>query len=275
MFRKFLMGVLVSALAVGGANADITTGLVAHYRFEGNTGSEVGVDGIAFGEPGYVTGVTTGPDAGGRAIDLDGIDDYVYFPHAEQTTSAGTVAFWVNFDVEPEHNTVLYYAENIGQWRSGQFNTWVSNLDHVRAGPLPGACATIIGGNGLTPWDRSEPLHFTIKPNADTLPSLNRWYHITLTYETGRYAQCVRMYVNGVETFTGTPQAAQELLIAPAALGAVVTDRTPANFQNAAFDNLRIYSRVLSPGDVVELVPEPAIMTLLGLGGLALLRSKR
>jgi len=275
MSGKFLMGIFVLALAASSANADITTGLVAHYRFEGNTGSEAGVDGIAFGEPGYVTGVLTGPDAGGRAIDLDGIDDYIYFPHAEQTTSAGTVAFWVNFDVEPEHNSVLYYAENTGGWQLGQFNTWVSNLDHAGAGPLPGACATIIGGNGLTPWDRSKPLHFTIKPNEDTLGSLNQWHHIALTYETGRYTQCARMYVNGVETFTQTPKAAQELLITPAALGAAVTDRTPANFQNAAFDDLRIYSRALSPGDVVELVPEPAIMTLLGLGGLTLLRSKR
>ena len=81
------MGVVLG-LVISTANADITTGLIAHYTFDdtlaGSAGGEVTGVKLGTGAAVYQSGAygAVGQAVNNKAIRLDGIDDAILFNHS-------------------------------------------------------------------------------------------------------------------------------------------------------------------------------------------------
>ena len=263
MYRKLLMAVLVLGLVVSAANADITTGLIAHYTFDDTLAGAVGVTGVKAGtgaavyQPGAYDAV--GQAGTNKAVRLDGIDDAITYNHGPQSYTDGTIALWAWFFDEPAHGSAMYYVDITGAWVGGELNLWLSNLS---GDPLPGACGTVINGN--SPWN------LDLKWNAGTMKNagVGTWNHIAITLEAGVKAA---IYVNGFEIMSAAPSSSQGFSLTPGNIGQSAWGDSQ---WDSKYDDLRIYSRALSAADIMEL-PEPATIALLGLGSLALLRRKK
>lgn len=87
-------------------------------------------------------------------------------------------------------------------------------------------------------------------------------------------AGLLTMYVNGVMAYQWADQT-NELGINPYADGYMAIGRGEMGSSGVMWDYVRIYDGVLDGTTPLDAVPEPMTMTLLGLGGLAMLRRKR
>ena len=272
MYRKLLMAVLVLGLVVSTASADITTGLIAHYTFDdtlaGSAGGEVSGVKVGTGAATYQVGPGAswaGKSASNKAIRLDGVDDAISLPHAVTSYTDGTVALWAWFYHEPSHNTAMYNADYTGAWNGGELNLWLSNLGNQDGQNYPGACGTVVNGNA--PWN------LDLKWNVGTMPNDGHgaWAHVAITHDAGTLS---RIYVNGTPIMSAVPSSAQGFTLAPAFVGASGWLGALGGVWDSKYDDVRVYDRALSRGDIMEL-PEPATIALLGLGSLALLRRKK
>jgi len=209
-------------------------GIVAYYAMENNVqdGSGNGLNGTAIGSPTYVSG----PTGYGTAIQLNGTDQIVDLGNKAEFNPAGSlsISLWAN----------------IGAWSTAWEHTMVSNR-----------------GEGSVGWQvrrhSSSSVCFTTRGvgNDDTassiVPPLNEWIHITCVYDNVDNTK--RIYINGVEdTVVDTD---------PGTIGATTHNTyigARANAGNTAqearftgmIDEIRIYNRVLTPGEV-EFLSDP------------------
>ena len=249
MYRELIYLVLVLGLAAGVANADITTGLIAHYTFDDtlndSAGSTHGVKlgtGAAVYQAGAVNAV--GQAANNKAIRLDGDDDAIFLNHSITSYTDGTIALWAWFASEPLHNTAMYHADYTGGWIGGEMHLWVSNIENQGAGPGPGACGTVIRAND--PWD------VVLKWNENTMPNngVATWTHVAITLDAGNLAV---IYVNGTPIKSAVPTSAQGFTLAPSLVGASRWWGTQAAMWDSKYDDVRIYNRALSENEVYAL----------------------
>jgi len=289
------MAALVLGLVASAANADITTGLVAHYAFDGDLTDDgsVGVDGAkgGAGSATYVTGSKWAPgnDSSNKAISLDGVDDYIRFQEAGTLDNENviaytdmTVAMWAYFNTEPLHGQALYRSSLSGAWEMGGVHTLVQNVGGRETAYYPGPWTYITGASGMQPWSPTSPWNdpeFKYHATNGMFGGSGdgKWIHVALTWDAGQSASNVaKLYINGMLKMQGSPSQAfdQGFTLTQATLGAMDWNGTMADFTNAYFDDLRIYNRTLSLTDIQEL-PEPATIALLGMGSLALLRRKK
>jgi hypothetical protein len=125
-------GLAVALATASTADAGIDDGLIAEYRFEGNTAdsSGNGNDGTPHGEPAYVAGHA------GQAVALDGINDYVSLPGDLWTTDF-TTAFWVRATAVAPTGTYWYQGlgmvecEVCGSPAGGDFGVALIDGGHV------------------------------------------------------------------------------------------------------------------------------------------------
>ncbi len=207
-----------------------TKGLEALYSMEGNVKDSSGKarDGTANGGPGYADG-----SAGyGKALVLDGTNDYVDLPIGNliNTLGGSTFAAWVNF------------ANAGGGWQR-IFDFGTGTTDYVFLTPRQGTtgatrCAirtAAIGEQGV-----NGPV---------TLPS--GWHHMAVVFDDA--AMRIRLYVDGVEVGSGAT------ILLPKDMGVTTQNwlgrsQWPDDgFFTGAIDDFRIYSRPLSGGEILYL----------------------
>ena len=115
--------------------------------------------------------------------------------------------------------------------------------------------------------------HYGARAASNTSITDGQWRLVTGTYD----GSTIRMYVDG-QMETSTPYTAgYESNTAALQIGHYYypySGRHDVSL-NGAIDDVRIYNRALSAAEVEALVPEPATMSLLVWGGLALLRRRR
>jgi hypothetical protein len=273
MYKRFLIFALVLGIT-GAAYADITTGLVAHYQFEDNANDSAGsydgtlsASGASYGTPGIHLGTMSG-----KTLTLNG-SGYVDIPGAalNQNSSAITIAFWaksyeaypgtgitqpsiaaaganngVMDAMEPYWNPVYWWKRTI--W-------WYSYSD--------------TGGPGLM---AGGYYYFCCQPGASQfMNALYKEYtHWAYTYDatTGDGG----LWINGVKWFGYGGKTALLPAMSAARIGAKMD---LSAYRHGTIDDFRIYTRALGSADLTELIPEPATIALLGLGGLALIRKRR
>lgn len=93
LLAVLVVGLITSFFGASTSRADLATGLVAYYPFNGNANdaSAYGVNGAANNGASYTTGVN------GQAVHFDGVNDYVNIPaHSSRSFHANSfsVVFW-------------------------------------------------------------------------------------------------------------------------------------------------------------------------------------
>jgi hypothetical protein len=240
--------VLVLGLALGVAHAD----LVAWYEFEGNADDSAGSNnGSLMGDAAFAPGLAPL----GQALSLDGDGDYVSLPATFASVTASStksIMAWVkpDFTGDPGRVVTLYRKSD-------------------------GSSGFSIKGTG----DDPSEWRGLYMAGSDTYAGINsgvhliadKWTHVALVQNNAD----IFIYVNGVLA-NSAGDANVPSISSPlnAGIGAYNSGTYIDGFFDGLIDDVRIYDHALSEGDIRAIMPEPATVLLLGLGGL-LLRRRR
>ncbi len=207
-------------------------GLVLHYAFEGNTNDSAGANqGTAFGSPTYVMGNV------GQAIMLDGLDDYVAidnFSYAEDGHTEITVSAWIRTALEDDQIIVAFDRNEY--WRLE------INGDGAGAGE--------VGWDVMTDTGQVD---YGSNARVDD----DQWHHVAGVFDNGK----LTVYIDGYAqepAFGGATFGTGTARFGYIGLGSESTEfnldpRTPANYFTGAVDEVRIYERALTNGEVAGL----------------------
>ena len=256
---KKILFILAIALMAGGAQALLPDPLV-HYTFDVDFSDSgvLGYDGVPVNEAAIQS---THVKIGAGAIEFDGINDYMSMPNVEgnPTINAGlwempevTVAGWIR--LESTWQGAGWVADQILATKWSASSTTL-HLAHVENAPRINAWWSSGGVDGF-----GVPTEY---PSG--------WYHFAFTRDTLK----ARIYINGVET--GSADAVG-ILTTLSGWGSTVgagSDGT-GQFLDGQLDDLQIYNVALDRDQILEVMPEPATIMLLGLGfGFAARRRKK
>jgi hypothetical protein len=200
-----------------------TDALVTYYAFENNTNDSSGNDlnGIIVGEPSFVAGPT------GMALALDGVNDYVDCGNSSNfdITEQITLSAWVN-------------TSDAG---NGEHNPFVGKGDHtyVIKHYVDNVIQLSIYDGG---WFRA---------NVDVDESFNgEWRHVAGTYDGSE----LKLYIDGGIRAATAHVGAIEIRTDNLTIG--TNSEESGRFYNGIIDEVRIYNRALSEGEVLYLVSQ-------------------
>ncbi len=220
------LAVLLLGASAGQAPAADDPYLVGWWTFDEGSGtvakdsSGKGNNGTLNGNPQWVTGYS------GGALNLDGTDDYVdggKDPSLDLT--AWTIAFWLNVTQNKDYNAFV-----------------VKGLDAAENYEVLG----FANGSMHLPIMFSGGTRTYVNTAAGLIVA-GEWGHFAYTYSstTGR-----RFYKDGSLIYSdapgGTPQASTD----PLTIG---NERPMTRFTNGVMDDVRIYNRVLTAGQIKTL----------------------
>jgi hypothetical protein len=207
-----------------------STGLIAHYQFEGNANDVVGgQNGTANGMAGYTTGKI------GQAILFDGVDDYVDLPIGSLVASLtnSTFATWANF------------SNAGGSWQR-IFDFGSGETAYMFLTPRLGTTGamrfgiTVQGGGALE----------QLATAPSTLAS--GWHHVAVTINAD--GDTIKLYLDGSVVAQNT-----QATLSPSDLGATTQNWLGRSqygadaYYTGAIDDFRIYNRALSEAQVAWL----------------------
>jgi hypothetical protein len=218
--------ILLNSLFIGGfaatVHADITTGLVGHWKFDEGSGTTAG------DSAGSNTGtLTNGPTwttgkIGSGALSFDGTNEYVYRSSITGgSTTEGTYSSWLYYRSGTRFDGFITSNSNTPViWDDG-------NNMRVR----------IDDGVGGYPINMSEPV--------DIL--LNQWVFWTITYD----ANGGTIYKNGTAVGSDGTGAASYAAISDMHIGSdkAIAGRTI----DGVMDDVRLYNRALSASEITQL----------------------
>lgn len=216
-FKIFLIIFAASLFYVSTAEADITTGLVGHWKFDEGSGTSA-LDSSASGNNGaLINGPTWTAGKIGQGLSFDGFNDYV-------NTGIGNL---------PSTNALQ------------TFSLWVYRRNGTNGVPLS------IGGNSCNVlYFRGDGTMYkcgdspVVSPNVSV--SNNVWTHIVYTFD----GTTNKLYKNG--SLNGSSAIAHD---AGAITNSNIGKRSigsPYEF-DGIIDDVRVYSRALSAADILEL----------------------
>ncbi|MEU1782135.1 LamG domain-containing protein [Streptomyces abikoensis] len=182
-----------------------------------------------------------GPKAGeagvdGKALSFDGIDDYATVGAPQFNTAAGfAVSLWARLPKDkPTHTSVLITqaganASGAELYYSSSYDRWVFN-QHTS--------------------DVKDPVSNKVVQSAGTAPEGGEWAHLVGVHDP--VARTLTLYVNGIAAgsvpLTAPWTAEKQLQIGAGSYGG-----TPGNFFSGEIDDIRLYDRPVSAGEVQQL----------------------
>lgn len=261
MFLAVLLVFVGSAFGV----ADITTGLKGWWKLDETSGITA-VDSSGYGNDGTI-GSSDKWEAG-RGLDFDGgswgASGIVFANNGADLiadmalSNKVTVSYFGTWDAYINGANYPFDGRNASNLRklSAECPTGTHLLNHV-------------GGYGAWAWEAFNEFdgRFIFQKNG-LGKTWGDMILITMTvdFTTGDY----KLYVDGQLYVSEGGISGSFSDLATFTLGRTLWAEMEGNMKD-----VRIYDRALSASDVAELVPEPATLVLLGLGGLTLIRRKR
>ena len=192
-------------------------GLVAHYKLDGDAldATTNNIDGALAGG---MTSTTNRFGQSGKAMNFDGVDDYINLGvNPFLTTTSITLMAWVKADTLPGWSGII---SNMTSWGTG-FS--------MQMGPTQRAGAMVSGGYLSTTW----------------VPVTNTWYYITATHDNATNLNVV--YINGIREASST-QAISYEANAKTYIGVFYT--APNLLWDGTIDDVKIYNRALTANEV-------------------------
>ncbi len=210
---------LVGWWTFDGKNTNWATGVTADISGSGNNGQMINMS------------TTTSPVAGkvGQALYFNGTNNYVNIPHNSLFNSFPfTVSAWIKI---PVVNNNVAYSGLVGNYTAGSFNGWMFG----------------IGNNQVQFWDyRDSSNNIPISVATATHYNDNKWHFAVVTVTSSGaiiYIDNVSKVSGGWTGTAGSTTTTQPLQIA----------NYGGNYGNATIDDVRVYNRALSAGEVQQL----------------------
>jgi hypothetical protein len=209
--------------------------LVAWYEFEGNAAdsSGNGYDGTLHGGVSFTIGVD------GNAMDLDGFGDYMSIPGSN--TPGGpfdfndtvTVTAWVQVSAfDKWFQTVISKGDD--SWRLAR---------HYDQDSLEFACTGVLGG--------ADPLYGNVIGSIPVNDGL--WHHVAGVYD----GSGVYLYVDGM--LDNSEQATGAMNNSSYGVYVGANEQASERDWNGLIDDVRIYNRGLSHGEILSLIGQSEI----------------
>lgn len=218
-------GAITRAMLLGGSSSlssssdiDLQKGLVGWWKLDGNAkdSTPYGNDGTLVGGP---TGSTDRHGISNSAMSFNGTSQYITFPASGLPTSAITVSLWVN-----QSTLVNYYDLAANNWTTeGSWDLYT------------------LGNGGVLFGVFSSGLQYNSSCNASSLTT-NSWHHIVGTYD----GTTVKTYFDG--SLCPTTKAISGVVLRNS--GSWTLGEHAAGSSSHSIDDLRIYSRALTAGEV-------------------------
>ncbi|NLY10659.1 MAG: LamG domain-containing protein [Firmicutes bacterium] len=211
-------------------------GLVAEWKFDGVLDNAE----IKAGAPEFIEGVR------GQAIQLDGASDALVLLGGEELQPASiTISYWMmrTGDMQ-ERESIVIWSKGDTDWAG---DGWYITLDD-RGGANHAVKLIVDGANG-----------FYTKADLHEFYPENEWVHVAITFDsgTGEYA----IYRNGVAQEVEASGSFSS--ITPTGSIETWLGYTGPTWQSAwaaaAFDEIKLYSRVLSAQEVADLA-DPSLV---------------
>ena len=211
-----------------------TSGLVAHWKFDENTGTTTadssgnGHTGTLTNGPAWTTGQTN------AALSFDGVNDQVVNNGIANLTNNFTISFWAQptttHEIDSENTTGI--GGTSGQ-RYALWPLWHTN-GHAGAG-------VSVGTNGVSVYESSD---YYMPATLVYSGTLSGWTHIAVVYENKQ----PKLYINGSLVCTGLTSPKSFVHINPLEIGGDVY-----GYYSGKLDEIRVYNRVLSAAEVATL----------------------
>ncbi|KJV05008.1 LamG domain-containing protein [Methylocucumis oryzae] len=238
MKKQNLLFLLIMFMTSGFSSADISTGLVAHYRFDDcsatdSSGNEH--NGVIHGAPKCAAGVN------GKGLQFNGTDTYIEINDTPDLRLSGT-SYTLSGWVLPKSYNDSYMSALLSKRGNQNGDGYIWGITgNVDSSPIGRQRVQISGG--------VDPSAYSTKASK-----LNAWRHFVVVYEVE--TQVIKFYSNSVLNGTASnipspnPNTTASLRIA--------RDSDDLNalgpyFFNGLIDDLRIYNRALTAGEIAEL----------------------
>lgn len=256
IYKRTLSAEEISALArlnqTAGAKAQtgvVPNGLVGYWSFGGeymNWNNNRALDASPLGNDGTITNMSTSTSAVqgilGQSLKFDGVDDYVNVVDPANgsldfdITSPLSISAWVNRATLGSSVGIVVKRMAV---TSGYDFSIVGSNDHVQFS---------IGDNFGSNFRISNE-------TANPISNPNQWYHVVVTYNGNSASSGINIYVDGVkQSLTNAFDnygGGSTLSSDPFAIGARASG-TERQF-NGRIDEVRVYNRVLSDSEVLQL----------------------
>lgn len=217
---------LLYVRCVRSQKSSLDDGLIAYFPFEGDAQDFSGYDndGNTVNDPTYVSGKY------GKAIELNGVDQYVRVPNSDSLNPDQiTVSMWYKLDSLPAS-----FAALIQKYADGADDdvTWQIIFDTTGDGKL---------NSGLVTTDKGSSLSFP------TLSSVNEWVHVALTFDGSTYS----IYKNGEKKASVSQSGTVKKSNYDISIGR--GKPISGRWIDGLIDDVRIYSRALSAAEIQQL----------------------
>ena len=224
-------------------NPDLNSGLVGHWSFDGADILTQVTDQSGNGNTGYLdtggeaTSTKIVPGEIGQALDFDGTDDSVTIsPYTNLDTFS--VSLWIDPEATTDDAILVTNAGSSNPWPG-----WSLMMDR----PL-GNCAV----GDICMWMYSGATGGDWVDFAYDFPA-HTWTHFVATYSTA--TGYLTFYANGSQIFQELTSVAPDTSTADGAyIGRGIPGWTPSDqWLNGKMDDVRIYNRALTAGEVKRL----------------------
>jgi hypothetical protein len=252
---QLLMVVFYFSFGINSVTA--TSDPILLWHFDESSGTTAHDSAGPYNSPVY-GGATWTPGKSNNALYFDGANDYVRGPAI--SLNSFSVAFWVKTTMSPLSSTGWWNGNGMVDAETREYvNDWGTSL--IDNGKVA------FGVGNYYP----EP---TITIKSTTLVNDGVWHFITGTRD--RLTGQLLLYVDGLLEAQGIGGRNALNSIQFIGVGNNSSDVLDNDewFQGT-IDEVMIYDRVLLPTEISTMVPEPATMALLALGGLLLRKRTR